>query len=136
VKTIQVMISERFYIRGEKLFQHFSYDKKFDKFLKDKRFSIYEDFEVKIKQKSINLHFIQRREEQGKVVFEYDLIKGYIKPKNNYFTIFQEIPTTLNCEFCKYADLSKRGFIYCNYKQRPLSYKIKNCSFFRQKRKK
>lgn len=133
MKKIEVVISERFYVRGEKIFQHFIYDKKYDKYIKNHMLDIYEQFETKIKQKSLQLTFIKRREEPGKSILEYEF-KDSHKPDNLYFTILSFIPDFTGCDFCIYKKEKTRPFIWCDFKQETLPHKIKRCKFFRQKK--
>ena len=133
MKKIEVVISERFYIRGNKIFQSFVYDKRYDKYMKNCMLNIYEQFEIKIKQKSLENHFIKRREEIGKSILEYELEENE-KPPNSYFTIFSFIPDYTGCDFCRFKEERIKPFIWCEVKQKTLPYKIKRCKFFRQKR--
>lgn len=133
MKKIEVVISERFYVRGEKIFQHFIYEKKYDKYIKNHTLSVYEQFEVKLNQKTLNLNFIKRREEPGKSILEYEF-EGGTKPKNSYFTILSFIPDNYGCDFCTYKEEKVKPFVWCEFKQETLPHKIKRCKFFRQKR--
>lgn len=135
MKKIEVVIGERFYVRGGKIFQHFIYDKRYDKPLRDLRLSVYEQFETKIKEKSLNLYFIKRREEPGKVILEYEFPEGSERPSNSYFTLMSFLPDNMGCDFCKHCKKGYNGspFVWCEVKQKALSHKIKNCKFFRQK---
>lgn len=133
MKQIEVVISERFYIRGDKIFQHFIYDKKYDKYIKNHMLEIYEQFEIKAKQRSLPFHFFKRREEPGKIVFEYEFPEGEKKPDNAYFTLFSILPKLLGCDYCQYKVNGSRPFVWCEYKQKNLPYKLKRCKFFRQK---
>lgn len=133
MKQIEVVVSERFYVRGEKIFQHFIYDKKYDRYIKNHTLEIYEQFEVKAKQRSLPFHFVKRREEVGKIVFEYEYTEGE-KPDNKYFTLFSNLPDQMGCDFCQYKKNGTRPFVWCEYKQKTLPHKIKRCKFFRQKR--
>lgn len=134
MKKIEVVIGERFYIRGDKIFQHFTFEKKFDKFIKNHMLAIYEQFEIKAKQKSLPYHFIKRREEPGKIIFEYEFVEGEEKPPNSYFTLFSYLPDTTGCDFCQYRHNGTNPFIWCEVKQKTLPHKLKRCKFFRQKR--
>lgn len=127
---LEVLISERYYKRDGKIFQHFIYDKKYHKYINDERLIIGQLFESKIKEKSLDLYFVKRREEKDRVVLEYE---GEDKPRNSYFVIAYEIPKTLGCDYCKYKYIYNPPFIWCEYKQKTLTYKIKTCKFFRQK---
>lgn len=133
MKKIEVVISERFYIRGKKIFQHFVYDKKHDRYMKNHKLDIYDLFETKVLQKSLNNHFIKRREEPGRSVLEYEY-NNEEKPPNSYFTILSFLPDYHGCDFCMYRKDCKAPFIWCEIKQKTLSHKVKNCKFFRQKR--
>lgn len=129
-----MVIGVRFYVRGEKIFQHFAYDKKFDKQLRDIRLNAYEQFETKVKEKSLDLYFIKRREEPGKVILEYEFPEGAERPQNSYFTLMSFLPDNFGCDFCKYCKkIEGSPFIWCEIKQKTLPHKVKNCKFFRQK---
>lgn len=132
MKKIEVVISERFYVRGEKIFQHFIYDKKYDKYMKNHMLDAYEQFETKMKQRTLELHFIKRREEPGRSILEYEYDGGE-KPPNSYFTLLSFIPDFMGCDFCTYKGEATGPFIWCEVKQKTLTHKIKRCRFFRQK---
>lgn len=134
MKKIEVVVGERFYIRGDKIFQHFNFNKKYDKYLKNTMLEVYEQFEIKIKQHSLPFYFIKRRDDKpGKVVLEYES-PNKDKPKNIYFTLFSFIPNQFGCDFCEYKRNATKPFIWCEYKQKTLPYKLKKCKFFKQKR--
>jgi|GEM_PF-4325031 hypothetical protein len=133
----EILISERFYKRSNKIFQHFIYDKKMSKCLLDERYKIHEIFEAKIKEKALSLYFIQRREEKDRIILEYEITEEFEKPSNSYFVVAYEIPKYPGCDFCKFRQQCKEcsknsPFIYCEYKQKTLSHKLKTCKFFRQ----
>jgi len=134
MKKIEVVISERFYVRGEKIFQHFIYDKKYDKYLKNHMLDAYEQFETKIKQKSLEYYFLKRREDPGKVVLEYEFNGEDPKPSNTYFSLLSFIPDFYGCDFCQFKKDDVKPFVWCEIKQKTLSHKVKRCKFFRQKK--
>lgn len=134
---IEVLISERYYKRENKIFQHFIFDKKMSKFIRDERYKVYELFERKVKSRALDLYFIQRREDKDRVILEYELIEDFEKPSNEYFVIAAELPKYPGCDYCKFRKqcegCSKDSpFIFCEYKQKTLSHKLKTCKFFRQ----
>ncbi len=138
MKKIEVVVSERYYVRGGKMFQHFLYDKKYDRFLKNHMLGIYEQFEIKIKQRSLPYHFIKRREEVGKTILEYEYPTDGEKIPNGYFTLFSLLPENTGCDWCEYKNKNIEkictSFIWCDIKQKSLTHKLKRCSFFRQKK--
>jgi len=141
VKTIEALISVKFFQRGEKIFQHFIVEKKrgASKYILDKRFLVNDKFEEKIKilslsfKNSDNYNFIERRDEDDRVVLQF-LSKETIYQKNYYFVIPGFVPTSSGCEACKYRNDNGDGIsFYCDYKQKTFTHKLKNCQFFRQK---
>lgn len=131
---LEILIKERYYKRENKIFQHFIFDKRNGKYLRDTRLSIYKNFEKRIKEKAFQgLYFIQRRDEKDRTVLEYEIVEDFEKPKNQYFVVAAELPPNPGCDYCKYKNLYNPPFIWCEYKQKTLSHKIKNCKFFNQK---
>jgi hypothetical protein len=131
---LEILIKERYYKRENKVFQHFIFDKRQGKYLRDIRLKIYREFEKRIKQKAFDeLYFIQRRDETDRTVLEYEIEEGFEKPKNTYFVVAAELPSNPGCDFCKHRRDYNPPFVWCEYKQKTLSHKIKNCKFFNQK---
>lgn len=140
IRTIEGLISVKFIVRGDKVFQHFIIDNKkgVKKYLTDSRFVVYDKFQERIKQQALsqntNFHFIERRDEEDRVVLEFSIIEleGFSKPKNYYFVIPGFVPTTAGCESCKFKVDHDETFFHCTYKKKTLANKLKNCQFFRQ----
>jgi hypothetical protein len=126
---LEILIKERYYKRENKIFQHFIFDKKYNKYLTNERLKISQEFERKIKEKKLDYYFIKRRDEKDRFVLEYE---GDEKPQNNYFVVAAELPKNLGCDYCIYKKERKTNFLWCEYKQEFTS-KIKTCKFFRQK---
>lgn len=139
IKTIKGLISVKFIIRNDKIFQHFIIEKKkgISKYLTDTRFVVYDKFQEKIKSFALSnddsYRFINRRDEEDRVVLEFDILKELKeKPKNYYFVIPGFVPTSPGCEFCKYRKDTDDTFFYCLFKEKTLASKLKNCQFYKQ----
>jgi len=138
--TIEGLISVKFSIRGDKIFQNFIIDNKkgIRKYLTDSRFIVYDKFEEKIKKFALsnneNFIFTERTNEPDKVVLEFKILnlENFKKPSNFYFVIPGFVPPSAGCVHCKYRKDHDDTFFYCEFKQKTLSNKIKNCQFFRQ----
>lgn len=126
---LEILISERYYKRNEKIFQHFIFNKKYNKYLFDERLRIYQEIQRKINERVLDLYFIQKRNENDRIVLEYE---GDEKPKNDYFVVAAELPKNYGCDYCQYKKVYNPPFIWCEYKQKTLPHKIKTCKFFRQ----
>lgn len=139
IKTFEGMISVKFIHRGDKIFQHFTPDNvKTRKYLTDTRFIVYDKFQKKIKELSLsndeNFIFIERRDESEKIVLEFkikDMI-DFQKPKNYFFVIPGFLPLSPGCDQCLYKKNINETFIYCNFKDKTLTSKLKNCRFYKQ----
>ena len=141
IKTIEGLISVKFIVRGNKVFQHFIINNKkgVKKYLTDKRYVVYDKFQERIKSQALSVNpnflYVERRDEEDRVVLEFTIVDLNIfkKQQNYYFVIPGFVPSSSGCEFCKFRDQSKDDtFFYCIYKEKTLANKLKNCQFFRQ----
>ncbi len=139
IKTIEGLISVKFILRNDKVFQHFIIEKKkgVSKYLMDTRFIVYDKFQEKIKSLALsnddNYKFIQRRDEEDRIVLEFDVLNENVeKPKNYYFVIPGFVPPNPGCEYCKYREDYDDTFFYCSFKEKTMASKLKNCQFYRQ----
>ncbi len=141
IKTIEALISVKFIQRNNKVFQHFIVEKKkgVSKYILDTRFLVYDKFEEKVKEFALSnkfdkYKFIQRRDEEDRVVLEFETIETQ-KINNYYFVIPGFVPTTPGCLSCRFKKDNEDGLsFYCKYKKKEFTYKLKNCQFFRQKK--
>ncbi len=139
ITTIEGLISIKFLFRNDKAFQYFIINKKsIKKFLTDPRFSIHDKFEEKIKffalSNNANYIFTERRDEEDRITLEFKIIDNNIeKPNNFHFVIAGFSPPTAGCEYCKYKIDFDDTIFTCEFKQKQMTNKIKNCQFFRQK---
>lgn len=133
IKNIESLISIKFFKRKNKIYQHFIFTKKKDlKYLRDKRYTLYDKLESKIKGCSLNLNFLQRREENDRVVLEYYTEEEVNLPDSYFFVIAGFAPPTPGCEYCIYRVNQNGSGFFCNYKQKYLTNKLKSCKFFKQ----
>ena len=139
IKTIEGLISVKFIVRGNKIFQHFIINNKkgVKRYLTDKRYVVYDKFQEKIKSHALsqnpNFLYIERRDEDDRVVLEFITPETFKKPNNYYFVIPGFVPSTSGCEFCKFrVQDGDDTFFYCSYKEKTIANKLKNCQFFRQ----
>lgn len=141
ILTIEGLISVKFIIRGEKAFQYFilSNKKGVRKYLIDNRFIVHDKFEEKIKSFALSNNpgfiFIERRDEEDRITLEFKIqdISKLEKLNNFYFVIPGFVPPSAGCSYCKYNKDNGDTFFYCDFKQKTLTNKLKNCQFFRQK---
>ncbi len=140
IKTIEGLISVKFIVRGNRIFQHFIINNKkgVKKYLTDKRYIVYDKFQEKIKKLALsqnsNFLFLERRDEEDRIVLSFNIINFDIfsKQKNYYFVIPGFVPLTSGCEFCKFRENKTDTFFNCSYKEKTITNKLKNCQFFRQ----
>jgi predicted dithiol-disulfide oxidoreductase (DUF899 family) len=142
VKTVEALIAVKFIHRGDKVFQHFVIEKKrgVSKYLLDTRFLVYDKFEEKIKELALSkisedYFFLDRRQDEDRIILEFrtDSKKRLL---NYYFVIPGFVPTTSGCESCKFRVDNEDGIsFYCDFKEKTLTHKLKNCQFFRQEEK-
>lgn len=140
IKTIEGLVSVKFIVRGEKIFQHFIIEKKkgVSKFLTDTRFVVYDKFQEKIKTLALSNHnnfkFNDRRDEEDRIVLEFDILSmdDFVKPSNYYFVIPGFVPPSAGCEFCKYKQDIDDVMFVCTFKEKTMTNKMKNCQFYRQ----
>ena len=141
IKSIEALISVKFFQRNEKTFQHFIIEKKkgASKYILDHRFIVNSKFNEKVKAFSLsykdsdNYRFLERRDEDDRVVLEFEH-KEARHENNYYFVIPGFVPTSSGCEACKFRNEDNRDGIsfYCDYKEKTFTHKLKNCQFFRQ----
>lgn len=140
IKTFEGLVSVKFIHRDDKIFQHFVFDnKKTKKYLSDKRYIVYDKFKEKTIEFALsnnkNFTFLERREEEDRVVLEFHIENpsSFEKPKNYYFVIAGFTPTSPGCEHCIFRKDLGNGFLYCEYKEKTLTQNMKSCRFFRQR---
>lgn len=137
IKTIEVLISVKFFVSDNKIFQHFIIENKKGsrKYLLDKRYTVYDKFKEKLKALSLannsSFEFFDKREEEDRIVLEFKIVDDYEKPQNYYFVMPGFIPKSPGCEFC--IHLKTNGVYYCDFKQKSMSERLKTCRFFKQK---
>jgi hypothetical protein len=138
--TIEGLVAVKYLFRGDKAFQYFSIQSKknIKKYLTDSRFIVYDKFEEKIKSFALsndpNFIFLERRNEEDKITLEFKIqdVSQVTKPSNFYFMVPGFVPPSAGCFHCKYRKDHDDTFFYCEYKQKTLTNKLKNCQFFRQ----
>lgn len=139
IKTIEGLISIKFLIRKDKAFQYFIIEKKSKKFLTDPRFSIHDKFEEKIKffalSNNPNYIFFERRDEEDRITLEFKILdyENVEKPSNFHFVIAGFVPPSAGCEDCRFKIDYDETIFTCDFKQKQMTNKVKNCQFFRQK---
>lgn len=141
INTVEGLISVKFIIRKDKAFQYFiiSNKKGVKKFLADSRFTVYDRFEEKIKSFALsnnpNYVFVERRNEEDRITLEFKIIdyENMEKPSNFHFVIAGFAPPSAGCEYCKYRIDYDDTIFTCDFKQKQMTNKVKNCQFFRQK---
>jgi len=141
VKTIEALVSVKFFMKNSKIFQHFIIEKKrgVSKYLLDPRFLVYDRLEEKIKEFALSnisadYLFTERRDEKDRIVIEY-ITNKTDKPQNYYFVVPGFVPETSGCFDCKFRNDKNDniGSFYCTFKKKSFTHKLKNCAFFRQK---
>ncbi|HUS48901.1 MAG TPA: hypothetical protein VMZ91_01945 [Candidatus Paceibacterota bacterium] len=138
IQLLEILITQKFVKRKNKLFQHFIFGKKKEiHFITDSRYIIYDKFEGKIKDKSLmnkDIEFLRRRNETDRIVLEYE-IKGNFYPsvKEPFFIVAEFIPPYASCEYCKEPE-KKGDFTFCKAKDKVVTGTFKNCTYFKQKR--
>lgn len=141
INIIKGLISVKFIIRKDKAFQYFiiSNKKNVNKILTDSRFTVCNNFEEKIKSfalsNNLNYVFLDRKNEKDKITLEFKILnyENLEKPDNFYFVVSGFVPSTPGCEYCKYRKDFDSTIFTCEFKQKDMINKIKNCRFFRQK---
>jgi hypothetical protein len=139
VNIIEGLISVKFLVRSDKIFQYFIISKKnIKKYLTDPRFIVYDKFEEKIKffalSNNQNFIFVGRKNEDDRITLEFKIlnVENFEKPSNFYFVIPGFVPPLAGCEYCKFRKDYDDTVFYCEFKQKSLVNKMKNCQFFRQ----
>ena len=142
IKTITGLISVKFLVRNNKIFQYFIIEKKkgVSKYLLDTRFVVYDKLQEKIKSQALsnddNFSFVSRRDGEDRITLEFDIldVSNFTKPNNYYFVIPGFVPSNAGCEYCKFKkDLDNdSSFFYCSYKDKTFGNKLKNCQFYKQ----
>jgi len=138
IRFYGLLIHLKYFRRERKVFQHFIWNKrdKYAKLLRDSRFILHNKFEENIK-KNFNdtLEFIKRRDEDDRVVLEYNIPedKVFDKKKDQYFRIVDFIPPNPGCEFCIYQENKDDIFFTCFLKQKTITEELKSCKYFKQR---
>lgn len=131
MKEKSFTIAVKFFKRGDKIFQHFIFDKK-AKILNDNRFVLYERLRSKIREYSlsnVSYDFLLMREEDDRVVLEFEYKEQ--KQENYYFTIVGKIPNNPSCKNC--IHYKKDGIsVICSLKEKRYMKPIKACKFYKQ----
>lgn len=129
---LEVLISVKFFRRGDKIFQHFIFgtDRKIKKYLLDPRYKIHHRFKEKVLENSARSNFLNKREEQDRVVLEFE--NNNRRLENYYFTLSEFISNNPGCFYCVYKTEHDK-IIYCEFMQKYLDKERKNCGFFREK---
>jgi len=133
IKYVEILVQVRYFIRNDKVFQYFIVsNEKLSKYILENNYILYDNFNNKIRELAIqeNVEFLEKREENDRIVFEYTKLENFVRPKSAFFTIAGFITTTKSCEYCKHFDEDN---FFCYKKNKTLQNKLKNCSVFKQK---
>jgi len=148
ISFAEVLVSQTFKKNGNEIRQIFSYNKrdKNKKYILDHRYLMYDKFEKKIRELSIQLegsiNFKKRIDDpdNGTIVLIYELVDENSdileSLVNNYnFKIVDYIPPNPGCAYCIFRQ-EKEGenFFYCSKKEKTMTDYLKNCKYFKQQR--
>jgi len=134
--SINIEIGEMF-----KIIYSYKKRNKYNKFMKDKRFNIYDNFERKILEKSPNIPSLQydrRKDYEDRTEIYYIIINeipDYIINKlKGMFVVSGWIPKSAGCVDCVYKKNDTDIMFFCDVKQKTLTNYVKNCKFFQQEK--
>lgn len=144
IRLIEILISIKFFRRGNKVFQHFIYgNQKNVKFILDSRYTTYEVFKSKLIENSLSrdpeISFLERKDLEGEIVLIYESEKTFL-PQNYYFKVIDFVPPNAGCKYCIFRDTkvdekTEELKIICRFKNNLiLNKELINCKVFRQKR--
>lgn len=140
-RKIEIMFSERYYVKDNTIEQHFSFNKR----NKDKRFFLqhffllYDRFEKKLIEKLLTIpgkiEFSYRLDLEDKIVLVYTKIGGVDTSflKNKHFVMTDIVPDYRGCSFCIHKVETDSIFFYCDKKDKNFTNDVKTCKFFKQK---
>jgi hypothetical protein len=137
-KLVEILISVRFYRRGDKLFQHFQYGKQRNtKYILDPRYLMKQLFNEKVIEYSLarnsDYEYLEKRDEEGEVILVYEAEKTII-PSSFYFKVVDFIPPNPGCEFCQFKKIIDEKTICLFQNNKVIEKELKTCKLFRQKR--
>jgi hypothetical protein len=137
-RLIEILISVKYFRRGNKLYQHYQYDNQKNlKYILDPRYLIKQLFNAKIVEHSLTrdleCEYIEKREETGEVILTYETTKT-TTPDPFYFKVVDFIPPHPGCEFCQFKKIESNNLICVFQNNKILKKEIIVCRLFRQKR--
>lgn len=143
VNFVEILISLNYLKLNDKFIIKFSFNKRTKniKYLFDKRYNIYDNFEKKILDKSLKLpelEFDRRIDNKDNVNLIYNIIEEtdlYLTTGfKGLFVVSGWIPPNAGCEYCKYKNDIHDTYFHCEIKNKILTQEIKNCKVFMQKK--
>ena len=109
------------------------------RFIRDKRYNIYDNFEKKILQRSIKLpcfEFDRRIDDEDSVNLIYNISEDvpiHITDKyRGMFIVSGWVPPSAGCDYCKYKENDNENFFHCHIKSKTMTNEVKNCKVFMQ----
>jgi len=137
-RLIEILISVKYFKRGDKLYQHYQYDnQKNVKYILDPRYLIKQLFNEKVVEYSLardpECEYLEKKEEAGEVILIYETSKT-ITPDSFYFKIVDFIPSHPGCEFCLYKKIENNNLTCVFQNNKVLKKELISCRLFRQKR--
>jgi hypothetical protein len=141
IKNIEVLVSVKYYRRGNKVFQHFCFEQeKNKKYILEPRFILQKKLEEKIKEFAYDKGvFLNRRDEKDKIVLEFELDEIPDLPNGFFFKVVDFTPSTFTCIYCLHSierdNKGKEELCLCAFQSNKIINKeVKNCKFFKQRR--
>lgn len=138
MRSAEVLVKVKYLKKGNKVFQSFIFDSGKNTFaLKDSRFQIYNKFESKVKEYSLEgrypsrFSFLERIDSEDKSVLVFSVIEE-INLENFYFIVAGFIPKNAGCNYCIHNTNKADTFIQCGIKNKVFPKCLKSCSLFKE----
>lgn len=140
IEFIEVLVTSEIEIQDKFIYQKFFYDKKFQKYLTEPNYILYNKLEAKLRQISFyedGIEFIKRENDKGEIVLIYEITSpDAVKKIDKSRTLFKLVdftPPNPGCAFCVYKKVLSEDFFYCEYKEKTMAKEVKTCRYFKQK---
>lgn len=134
-KLVKILVSVRYYYRGDKVFQHFVMQNA-KKYFKSQQYLLYYKIQKKIKSLSLSnldgFEFLNKREESDRIVLEFSF-KKKIRFLGTIFSVAEFVPPNPGCRYCRYREGNETEFFNCSFQNnKVMTREIIRCKYFRQ----